>query len=352
MEINELLKTACDLKASDLHLTINSPPLVRKNGVLVALEYPKLTPADTAKFADAILDEKQKRQFREEGEIDLSYSIPQVSRFRINIFKQRGAVGLAIRIVPIEIKSIKELGLPKIVSDLARKNKGLVLITGPAGSGKSTTLAAMIDQINSETSKHIITIEDPIEHLHHHKNSIVNQREVGSDTKSFSSSLRAALRQDPDVILVGEMRDLETIAIAVTAAETGHLVLATLHTPDTIQAIDRIIDVFPPGQQQQIRVQLAATIQGIIAQQLIPRADGTGRILAVEILIATPAIRNLIREGKNYQIISSLQTGCKYGMQTIDSCLLSFYQKGLISYEEVVARTNNPETLNNLDFNF
>lgn len=347
MEINELLKIAYDLDASDLHLAVGSSPLIRKNGVLLPLNYPKLMPVDTLKFAYSILSDEQREELGKEGEIDISYSLPRVSRYRINIFKQRGVIGFAIRLVPITIKNMQELGLPETVSNVIRKSRGLILVTGPTGSGKSTTLAAMIDQINSETSSHIITIEDPIEYLHQHKKSIVNQREVGSDTRSFARSLRAALRQDPDVIQVGEMRDLETISTAITAAETGHLVLATLHTSDTSQALDRIIDVFPPGQQQQLRVQIASTIQGIIAQQLVPKADGTGRIVALEILIATSAIRNLIREGKNHQIVSAIQTGGKWGMQTMDSCLINLYQKGLITYEDAVTKAINPETVKN-----
>jgi len=272
---------------------------------------------------------------RERGEIDLAYSLPGVSRFRVNVFHQRGSVGAAIRLIPRNIPDLERLGLPPVVAELAERQHGLVLVTGPTGSGKSTTLAAMVDRINRERSCHIITLEDPIEYLHQHRRSIVNQREVGADTRSFASALRAALRQDPDVILVGEMRDLETIATAITAAETGHLVLATLHTSSAVQSIDRIIDVFPSHQQGQVRIQLADTLEGVITQQLWLRADRTGRVAAVEVLAATPAVKNLIREGKTHQIISSIQTGGRYGMQTMEMALRQLVARGIIADSEL-----------------
>jgi len=304
-----------------------------------------LTADDTEMLCRQIMTKKQYQKFSESGEFDFSLHIPEVGRFRVNAFRQRGAAALALRLVNDKILSFKELGLPATTADLARKPRGLVLVAGPTGSGKSTTLAAMIDLINREYRKHIITLEDPIEFVHRHKNSIVNQREIGSDSRSFADALRAALREDPDVILVGEMRDPETIGIAITAAETGHLVLATLHTSSAAQTIDRIIDVFPPHQQQQIRVQLADTIQGVVAQQLIPRVDRPGRVAAVELMVANHAIRNLIREGKTYQIVSQIQTGARYGMQTMDAALYQLYKKGVIAREEVLNRAADLETM-------
>ncbi len=281
----------------------------------------------------------------DKGEIDFSYSAPKQGRFRVNAYIQRGSYGLALRIIPLEIPSMQKLGLPPVISDLTRLARGLVLVTGPTGSGKSTTLATMIDQINRERKKHILTLEDPIEYLHKHNKSIVNQREIGTDSKSFSSALRGALRQDPDVILVGEMRDLDTISIAITAAETGHLVLSTLHTLGSAKTIDRIIDVFPPYQQQQIRVQLASVLQAVISQQLLPKADGNGRVAAMEVMIVTPAIRNLIREDKVHQIGTAIQTGSKYRMQTMDNSLTELYRRGQISKDIALSQAINTEDI-------
>ncbi|MDH7577841.1 MAG: type IV pilus twitching motility protein PilT [Bacillota bacterium] len=339
MDSLELLRLTARRGASDLHLTVGIPPILRLNGRLCPLEFPPLTVLETEKITRSLLTEEQWKRFTSEGEIDLAYSLPGVSRFRVNAYRQRGSCALAIRVVPTKVPAFEELGLPEVVKNLARRPRGLILVTGPTGSGKTTTLAAMIDLINNETHCHIITLEDPIEYIHQHRKSIVNQREIGADTGSFANGLRAALRQDPDVILVGEMRDLETISTAITAAETGHLVLSTLHTVDATQTVDRIIDVFPPHQQQQIRIQLAATLQGILAQQLIPRIDGRGRVLGLEIMVVTPAIRNLIREGKTHQLISTIQTGGKYGMQTLESSLRRLYEAGLIKREDVLAHS-------------
>jgi twitching motility protein PilT len=331
MTINSLLKMAVKNNASDLHLTAGVPPAMRIYGKLVFTEMDILTPESTEFLAGEVLNEKQKTVLQQEGQIDLSLSLAQIGRFRVNVFKQRGSIGLAIRLIPYEIPSLEELHLPPIIQALTVKNSGFILVTGPAGSGKSTTLAAMIDIINSKRSCHIITLEDPIEFLHKHKKSIVNQREIETDSQSFSAALRAALRQDPDVILVGEMRDLETISTAITAAETGHLVLSTLHTNGAPQTVDRIIDVFPPHQQQQVRIQLANTLLGVISQRLIPRTDRQGLVPAVEVMISTLAVKNLIREGKTHQIYSSIQTGSKYGMQTMESSVYELYNRGLIS---------------------
>ncbi|MCL4424970.1 MAG: type IV pilus twitching motility protein PilT [Firmicutes bacterium] len=338
MDLQQLLREAVLKKASDLHLTVQSPPVLRINGELTRWGTSPLNAADTEGILLQILTEEQKRRFEAQGDLDFSYSLPGQGRFRVNAYRQRGTVALALRVIPYQVITLEELGFPPVVASLARQERGLVLVTGPTGSGKSTTLAAMIDLINSEQSCHIITLEDPIEYLHRHKLSVINQREIGSDTQSFALALRSALRQDPDVILIGEMRDLETISIALTAAETGHLVLATLHTTDAPQTVDRVVDVFPPHQQQQIRVQFAAVLQGILAQQLLPRADRPGRVAALEILVATPAVRNLIREGKTHQLSSALQTGAKYGMQTMESSLRVLAERGLISPEELKNR--------------
>jgi twitching motility protein PilT len=301
--VPELLGALLEKGGSDLHLTAGSPPMVRVHGELeVAGEYPSLTPRALQGMVYAILPQKLRERFEQELELDMSYSLPGRSRFRVNVFQQRDAVGAVFRVIPFEIKDVDELGLPSVVMDLARFQRGFVVVTGPTGSGKSTTLAAMVDIVNRERAGHIMTVEDPIEFLHRHKSCVVNQREVGADTHGFAQALKHVLRQDPDVILVGEMRDLETIGTAITAAETGHLVFATLHTQDAPQTIDRIIDVFPPHQQQQVRVQLSTTLQGVVTQQLVPTVDGHGRVAAVEVLVCTPAVRNLIREGKTHQI--------------------------------------------------
>ena len=344
MNMVELLQDAVQRKASDLHITVGFPPVFRLDGGLVPSGHSKLLPPDTDRLLAEITTPEQRERFYQSGELDTSYALPGVSRFRVNAFRQRGATAMVLRVVAENVPTFEQLGLPDVLKSLARKSRGLVLVTGPTGSGKSTTLAAMINLINMERECHIITLEDPIEYLHRHNRCIVNQREVNSDTKSFANGLRAALREDPDVILVGEMRDMETISIAVTAAETGHLVFATLHTSDAAQTIDRIIDVFPPHQQQQIRIQLSLTLQGIVAQQLLPRTDGKGRVAAMEILVATPAIRNLIREGKSHQIISAIQTGAKVGMQAMDMSLRELSRKGVVTYEEALMRASDPET--------
>lgn len=348
MHINDLLMLAVQEKASDLHITVGIAPVFRLHGKLMILDdvsSNKLTPVDTETLAKEIMTEQQYQYFSESGDLDFPYALPEGYRFRVNVFKQQGHVALAIRVINNKILSFQQLGLPPVLAQLADLNKGLVLVTGPAGSGKSTTLAAMIDYINTKQQKHIITLEDPIEYVHSHKQSIINQREMGRDTKSFAQALRAAMREDPDVILVGEMRDLETISTAITAAETGHLVLGTLHTASAAQTVDRMTDVFPPHQQQQIRTQLANTIQGVVAQQLIPRVDKPGRVAALEVMVATPAIRNLIREGKTYQIISQIQTGAKYGMQSLDSVLRQLCKGNIISRNEALNWAVDPSML-------
>ena len=342
MSIVELLKEAVVRKASDLHITVSLPPVIRVNGELVRLDSPDLRPADTRQLLLEMLDDDQVRRFESGGEIDFAYSVAGLGRFRVNGYRQRGSAAVAVRVIGSELKSLRALGLPESLSDLARRPRGLVLVTGPTGSGKTTTLAAMIDQINREFQYHIITLEDPIEYLHHHRKSVVNQREVGSDTQSFASGLRAALREDPDVILVGEMRDLETVSTALRAAETGHLVLATLHTNDAAQTIDRVVDAFPPHQQEQVKVQLGNSLEGIVAQRLLPRRDRKGRVVAVEVLVATPAIRNLIREGKTHQIPSSIQTGSRFGMKTMDASLRELYAQEIISADDYIFNAVDP----------
>ncbi len=339
MQIDELLRKAVESDASDLHITVEAPPMVRVHGHLKPLEgFGKLGAGETQALLYSLLSEEQKGHFESAGELDFSYSIRGVSRFRVNAFKQRGTIGIVCRVIPTTIRTIQELGLPDVVTQLARCTRGLVLVTGPTGSGKSTTLAAMIDLINNERAEHILTLEDPIEYLHRHKKSLVNQREMGHDSKSYATALRAALREDPNVILVGEMRDLETTQIALTAAETGHLVLSTLHTQDAAQTIDRVIDIFPPHQHEQVKTQLSGTLQGIIAQLLLARADVPGRVAAFEILVATSAVKNLIREGKTHQIPSAIQTGAKYGMKSMEASLRELYQRGMISQEDFMVR--------------
>ena len=338
MDITELLLLTKERNASDLHLTVGAPPILRIDGRLVKLEHSPLTREQIHAMLYEVLTDDQKAKFEETYDLDFSLDLAQVARFRVNLFMTRLGEAAAFRLIPSRIKSLEELGLPPILADLAMKDRGLILVTGPTGSGKTTTLAALIDYMNDHRHDHIITIEDPIEFVHQHRNCLINQREVGPHTRSFASALRAALREDPDVILVGEMRDLETISLALTAAETGHLVLATLHTNSAAQTINRIIDVFPPHQQEQVRVQLSETILGVCAQTLIPRADGFGRVVAVEMMVATPAIRNLIREAKTYQIPSIIQTSMKDGMQSLDQSLKQLLRAGLITLEEAMKR--------------
>ncbi|MEW8955197.1 type IV pilus twitching motility protein PilT [Clostridium sp.] len=330
--LRELLEITLREKASDLHLTVGTTPIIRINGALIHVGEKKLSPKDVEEFAKEILGEYFE-DYLNEGEYDTSYSIPGFGRFRVNIFKQRGSDAIALRVITLKVPTLNDLNHPPVIKELINKQRGLILVTGPTGSGKSTTLAAMINEINSTRNAHIITLEDPIEYLHKHNKSIINQREIGKDTKSYQKALKAILREDPDVILVGEMRDIETIAIAITAAETGHLVLSTLHTIGAAKTIDRIVDVFPPHQQQQIKVQLAAVLQGVISQQLLPRSDGEGRVSALEVMTSTPAIQNLIREGKTHQIESSVQTGSKYGMKTMDMAIVQLYKSGVITEE-------------------
>jgi len=336
----DLLKAMLEKGASDLHITTGCPPRMRINGDLVNYEAETLGAADTKALCYSILTDAQKHKFEENNELDLSFGLKGLSRFRANMFMQRGAVAGAFRAIPFEIRTFKELGLPEILNDMAKKPRGLILVTGPTGCGKSTTLATIVDRINAERPVHIITVEDPIEYLHAHKKALINQREVSADTISFKTALKYILRQDPDVVLIGEMRDLETIEAALTVSETGHLTLATLHTNSAVQTINRVIDVFPPHQQEQIRVQLSFVLEAVIAQQLIPRKSGHGRVIAVEILVPTAAIRNLIREDKIHQIYSMMQTGqSKYGMQTMNQSLLELYSKGIISYDEAMGRS-------------
>lgn len=346
--LNDYLIDAVDAGASDLHITVGIPPMIRVNGKIKALDYPPLTPNVTRELIYDILTGDQRQRLENYWELDMSYALPGRARFRMNVYFQRGSLGAAFRTVPHSVKKLSELGLPKIVESISDKPRGMVLVTGPTGSGKSTTLAAMVDRINETRSEHIMTVEDPIEFLHSHKKCIVNQREVQTDTKSFADALKHVLRQDPDVILVGEMRDLETISVALTAAETGHLVFATLHTQDAPQTVDRIIDVFPSHQQAQVRTQLANALQGVITQTLIPQRDGKGRVVACEVLVPTAGIRNLIREGKNHQIYSAMQTGGKFGMQTMDAALVDLVRRGLISREEAEKRSSNPDELRRL----
>jgi twitching motility protein PilT len=347
--LTDLLIETLDRGCSDLHLTVGAPPTVRDNGHLTPVEdRPKLTPQTLQKVLYAIMSQKQREKFEQELELDFAYSVPGRARFRVNIYRQRDALGAAFRLIPYEIKALEDLGVPPSVSNFAMLPRGFVLVTGPTGSGKSTTLAAVVDLANRQRRDHIMTVEDPIEFLHEHKSCLVNQREVGEDTHSFKNALKHVLRQDPDIILVGEMRDLETIEIALTAAETGHLVMATLHTQDAAQTIDRVIDVFPPHQQQQVRVQLAGALQGVVCQQLVRTADGKGRVVATEILVATPAIRNLIREGKTHQIYSAMQAGAKHGMATMDQHLAELVKKGKVSYDAALEKCHHVEDFNRL----
>jgi twitching motility protein PilT len=347
--LHQLLKAMVEKGASDLHVTTGSAPQLRVDGDLVPLKMAPLTPVETKQLCYSILTDAQKHSFEENNELDLSFGVKGLSRFRANIFMQRGAVAGAFRTIPFKILTFQELGLPPVVAELSKKPRGLILVTGPTGSGKSTTLASIIDKINTERHEHIMTIEDPIEYLHPHKNCLVNQREVGADTKSFKTALKYILRQDPDVVLVGEMRDLETIEAALVIAETGHIAFATLHTNSAVQTINRILDVFPPYQQPQVRAQLSFVLEGIMSQSLLAKATGNGRVLALEVMVPNPAIRNLIREDKVHQLYSSMQVGqAKFGMQTFNQSLALLLSRKLISMEEAFARTSEPDELKNI----
>lgn len=345
MHLKEILELVVAKKASDLHITIGEPPIIRIDGELIPTEFPILSSDDTKALIYGILNDSQKVRFEEELELDLSLYIPGISRFRVNVHQQKGCVEAAFRTIPMEIPHIDTLGLPEVVRTLARRPTGLVLITGPTGTGKSTTMAAMVDLINRERRCLIISAEDPIEYLHTNKKSIIKQREVGSDTHSFASALKHVLRQDPDVLLVGEMRDLETISTTITAAETGHLVISSLHTPDAAQTIDRLIDVFPPAQQKQVMVQLAGCLQGVMAQILLPLKSGTGRAVATEVMIGTPGVRNVIREHKTHQIPTLIQTGTQYGMHSMDHSLKQLVLSGQVRYSDVVGYVKDPDVL-------
>ncbi|MDP2342902.1 MAG: type IV pilus twitching motility protein PilT [Deltaproteobacteria bacterium] len=344
VNLHQLLKAMIEKGASDLHITTGTPPQLRIDGELVPLRVPPLSPVDTKQLCYSILTDAQKHKFEEENELDLSFGVKSLARFRANLFMQRGAVAAAFRTIPFKILSFQELGLPPIINEIANRPRGLVLVTGPTGSGKSTTLASIIDKVNTEGHYHILTIEDPIEYLHPHKGSVVNQREVGADTDNFKKALKYVLRQDPDVVLIGEMRDLETIEAALVIAETGHLAFATLHTNGAVQTINRIIDVFPPYQQSQIRANLSFVLEGVLSQQLIPKLGGSGRVVALEIMVPNVAIRNLIREDKVHQIYSQMQVGqTKFGMLTLNQSLISLVQKKLVSVDEALGRCSELE---------
>ncbi len=343
LSIDDLLAETVARNASDLHISVGTSPTVRVRGELLRLEHPPLSGDDTQGLLYRILSTEQQKRLEVGRQIDLSYAVPGLARFRVNVYFQREALGAAFRLIPEELKTLEELGLPVSLADLAMKPRGLVLVTGPTGSGKSTTLAAMIDEVNRRRTDHILTIEDPIEFVHRHKSCVVNQREIGTDAVSFAEALRAALRQDPDVILVGEMRDLETISIALTAAETGHLVLGTLHTQSAPGTIDRMIDVFPAEQQEQIRIQISGTLEGVITQALVPTADGQGRVAALEILLPDDAVRNLIRQGKIEQVYSIMQTGSGRGMQTMEQALAELVIRRVITQEAALERTSRPD---------
>jgi twitching motility protein PilT len=345
----ELLKTTVEMNGSDLHITTNTPPQIRVHGKLQRLDLPPLSAADTKQLVYSVCTDQQKKRFEETLELDFSFGIRGIGRFRCNVFNQRGAVGAVYRLIPEKVRGFHELALPPVIAKLSERPRGLVLVTGPTGSGKSTTLAAMLDKINTERAEHILTIEDPIEYIHQHKGCLVNQREVHSDTTSFSMALRAALREDPDIVLIGEMRDLETIESALRIAETGHLTFATLHTNSASQTINRIIDVFPAHQQGQIRTQLSLVLEGIVCQTLLRRADAPGRIVALEIMVPTPAIRNLIRDDKVHQIYSAMQTGQeKYGMQTMNQCLATLHMSRRITLETAMTASSNRDELQEL----
>lgn len=349
LSLHQLLKTMLDKGASDLHITAATPPVIRVDGNLIPLKLPPLSPADCKRICYSILTDGQKSRFEQENELDLSFGVKNLSRFRGNVFMQRGVVSGTFRQIPFKISTLQELGLPNVVGELTERPRGLILVTGPTGSGKSTTLASMIDKINRETSQHIMTIEDPIEFLHPHKGCIINQREVHADTDSFGKALKYILRQDPDVVMVGELRDLETIEAALAIAETGHLCLATLHTNSAIQSINRIIDVFPPHQQPQIRAQLSFVLEGIVSQVLLPKLSGTGRAMASEVMIPNPAIRNLIREDKIHQLYSQMQVGQgKHGMVTLNQNLAQLYLRRQVSMDDVLNASSDPEELRNI----
>ena len=345
--IEEIMKTANDAGASDVHITVGVPPKMRVNGKLITMDYPKMMPADTMEITLGIMNEAQREHFEERGEFDMSFSIPELGRYRVNAYKQRGSAAMALRLVGTVVPSPEVLGVPSSVINLYERKRGLILVTGPTGSGKSTTLAAIIDKINNNRDAHVITLEDPIEYLHQHKMAMVNQREIGLDSQSYANALRAALREDPDVILVGEMRDFETISVAITAAETGHLVLSTLHTIGAASTVDRVIDVFPPHQQQQIRVQFANVLEAVISQQLIPTMDGQGRVAAFEVMHANHAVRNLIREGKSHQLVSVMQTNRKMGMVTMDESITQLYYEGKIDREMAIQFAVDPDGMQN-----
>ncbi|MGN6689239.1 MAG: type IV pilus twitching motility protein PilT [Actinomycetales bacterium] len=349
LDLDDLLTFMAQQGASDLHLTAGVPPMMRLHGELEPVpDQERLTPSQIQRALYAILTQRQRERFEEVLELDFSYSVPGRARYRVNIYRQRDTLGAAFRLIPFEIKPLEELGIPPVAANFAMLPRGFVLVTGPTGSGKSTTLASLIDLANRQRKEHIMTVEDPIEFLHKHKGCIVNQREVGADTQSFNNALKHALRQDPDIILVGELRDLETISVALTAAETGHLVFATLHTQDAAQTIDRIIDVFPTNQQDQVRVQLAGTIQGVVCQTLCKTADGRGRAVATEVMVATPAIRNLVREGKTHQIYSAMQAGAQHGMHTMDQHLADLVNRGRITYDLGLEKCHHVEDFNRL----
>jgi twitching motility protein PilT len=348
LDMAELLRMMMEKRASDLHIAMGASPLLRIDGQVVPTAFPKLTAEVCQHLIYSLLTDSQKQRFESVNELDISFGIKNIGRVRMNVFRQRGAVGAALRAIPQKIQALDELGLPPVAYDVLKIPKGLILVTGPTGSGKSTTLASMIDNLNDNNQGHIMTIEDPIEFIHQHKKSLVNQREIGSDTSSFGQALKYVLRQDPDVILVGEMRDVETIQAAINIAETGHLVLATLHTTDAPQSINRIIDVFPPHQQSQVRAQVSFILQAVFSQQLLRRLNGLGRVLAVEVLVATPAVRNLIREQKTEQIIISMQTGAKFGMQTMNMALFDLYARHQISFQEALSASTDPDDLKRL----
>lgn len=346
MNLHQLLKLMVERDASDLHITVGSPPRIRVDGSLVEIKAPPLTGQDCRQLCYSVLTDSQRQTFEEKNELDASFGVKSLSRFRANVFMQRGAVSGVFRQIPFKVRTFEELNLPPVIQDFTNRKKGLVLVTGPTGSGKSTTLAAMIDKINTDKPHHIITVEDPIEFLHPHKLGIVNQREIGSDTAGFKTALRYVLRQDPDVVLIGELRDLETVEAALSIAETGHLCLATLHTNGAIQTVNRIIDVFPPHQQDQVRAQLSFVLEGIVSQQLIPRSTGQGRCMALEVLVMTPAIRNLIRDNKMHQIYSQMQVGQqKYGMQTMNLALFSLLQRRLVTIDQAISRSTDVDEL-------